>query len=104
MSDNANGQVTLTIDGREVTVPRGTTVLRAAERLGTEPGQCLFVGDGGSHEHEGARRAGMRTALYLELLKETSPSLAARRPRNTDWVLCSFTDLVDLAEHLARTP
>ncbi|MFC1572180.1 HAD family hydrolase [Candidatus Eisenbacteria bacterium] len=76
--------------------------LRAAKRLGVEPGDCLFVGDGGSSEHKGARRAGMRTALYLELLKETSPSLAARRPRNTDWVLCSFTDLVDLSVNLAK--
>jgi NADH dehydrogenase/NADH:ubiquinone oxidoreductase subunit G len=33
---NLNGGITLTIDGQEVTVPPGTTILRAAEDLGTE--------------------------------------------------------------------
>ena len=37
--------VTLTIDGREVTVPRGTTLLQAAERVGTlVPHYCYHAG------------------------------------------------------------
>lgn len=37
--------VTLTIDGREVTVPRGTTILQAAEKLGTRvPHFCYHPG------------------------------------------------------------
>ena len=37
MSDgNGNGLVTLTIDGKEVTVPKGTLIIRAAEELGIE--------------------------------------------------------------------
>src|SRR6188768_1298368 len=32
---NSEKQVTLTIDGREVTVPSGTTVMRAAAEIGT---------------------------------------------------------------------
>ena len=35
MSDG-NGRVTITIDGKEITVPRGTLVVRAAEELGIE--------------------------------------------------------------------
>jgi putative hydrolase of the HAD superfamily len=35
----------------------------AAERLGVPPAECWFVGDGGSREHDGARRAGMRPVL-----------------------------------------
>ncbi|HLB62804.1 MAG TPA: 2Fe-2S iron-sulfur cluster-binding protein, partial [Actinomycetota bacterium] len=31
-----DGSVTLSIDGKEVTVPEGTLVIRAAERLGIE--------------------------------------------------------------------
>src|SRR5205823_14555694 len=37
MSDgNGEGLVTLTIDGKEVTVPKGTLIIRAAEELGIE--------------------------------------------------------------------
>jgi putative hydrolase of the HAD superfamily len=32
-------------------------------RLGVSPAQCWYVGDGGSREHDGARRAGMRPVL-----------------------------------------
>jgi len=35
----------------------------AAERLGVPASKCWFVGDGGSREHGGARRAGMRPVL-----------------------------------------
>jgi len=31
-----------------------------AKRLGVAPKECIFVGDGGSHELEGARHAGMK--------------------------------------------
>jgi HAD superfamily hydrolase (TIGR01509 family) len=71
---------------------------RAAERLGVPPGECLFVGDGGSHEHDGARSAGMRTALFLALLTESAPEIAAARPRNTDYVVASMDELIALVE------
>jgi putative hydrolase of the HAD superfamily len=32
-------------------------------RLGVSPTECWYVGDGGSREHDGARRAGMRPVL-----------------------------------------
>ncbi|MFI5910417.1 HAD family hydrolase [Dactylosporangium sp. NPDC051541] len=35
----------------------------AAARLGVRPGECWYVGDGGSREHQGARAAGMRPVL-----------------------------------------
>ncbi|MDI6099771.1 HAD family hydrolase [Actinoplanes sp. NEAU-A12] len=35
----------------------------AAARLGVPVSECWFVGDGGSREHDGARRAGMRPVL-----------------------------------------
>ncbi|WP_433044927.1 HAD family hydrolase [Dactylosporangium sp. CS-033363] len=34
-----------------------------AERLGVAPGECWYVGDGGSREHQGARDTGMRPVL-----------------------------------------
>ncbi|GAA3509066.1 NADH-quinone oxidoreductase subunit G [Dietzia aurantiaca] len=36
MTPPADEQVTLTIDGREVSVPKGTLIIRAAERMGVE--------------------------------------------------------------------
>jgi NADH-quinone oxidoreductase subunit G len=47
MADTAPNpdQVTLTIDGREVSVPRGTTILEAAETLGNRiPHYCYHPG------------------------------------------------------------
>ncbi|HKK94130.1 MAG TPA: 2Fe-2S iron-sulfur cluster-binding protein, partial [Longimicrobiales bacterium] len=44
-TDVAVETVTLTIDGDEVTVPKGTTVLKAAESVGTEvPHYCFHEG------------------------------------------------------------
>ena len=86
----------------KVMKPDPAIYLRAAARLGVEPSRCLFVGDGGSGEHEGARNAGMRTVLLLGLLTSSLPSAAASRPRNTDWVLGTMDELATLVERLAR--
>lgn len=73
---------------------------RAAQRLGVQMQNCLYVGDGGSSEHEGARAAGMRTVLFLGLLAESYPQIAAKRPRITDWVANSVAELTALALRL----
>ena len=39
--------------------------LLACDRLGVEPHECLFVGDGANDELAGAERVGMRAALIL---------------------------------------
>jgi NADH-quinone oxidoreductase subunit G len=45
MADENRTTVTLTIDGHEVTVPRGTTLLKAAETIGTKvPHYCYHDG------------------------------------------------------------
>lgn len=41
---------------------------RALSSLGVAPGDALFVGDGGSDEHRGARSVGMGTVLVTRLL------------------------------------
>jgi putative hydrolase of the HAD superfamily len=38
----------------------------ATERLGVNPGECLFVGDGGSEELSGARQLGMTAVLIRD--------------------------------------
>ncbi len=73
--------------------PNPQIYLRAAEKLGVPPGECLFVGDGGSREHEGARAAGMASVLLLGLLRESYPDIADQRPRIADWTLETFEEL-----------
>ncbi|GIF24422.1 putative hydrolase of the HAD superfamily [Actinoplanes tereljensis] len=45
-------------------------------RLGVSAAECWYVGDGGSREHDGARRAGMRPVLVTNT---AYPDAAARR-------------------------
>jgi putative hydrolase of the HAD superfamily len=53
----------------------------ALDALGTSPSDALFVGDGGSNEHRGARDLGMRTVLVTRLASHwSSDILDARRP------------------------
>jgi len=73
---------------------------RAAELLDTRSENCLFVGDGGSREHEGAATVGMPTVLLLALLRPSYPAVAERRARNTTWVVESFPELTTLIERL----
>jgi putative hydrolase of the HAD superfamily len=75
---------------------------RCAARLSVRPEECIFVGDGGSREHVGARAVGMGTVLILGLLRESYPDLAERRARNTDWVVETLSDLIAIVRPLTR--
>ena len=44
--------------------PEPEAYLRATGVLGVDPGECLFVGDGGSHELSGAASLGMTVRRY----------------------------------------
>jgi putative hydrolase of the HAD superfamily len=81
--------------------PDPAIYLLAARRLGVAPSRCLYVGDGGSREHSGARQAGMRTVLTLGLLEESLPEIAASRPHDTDFEARTLADVADLVESLA---
>jgi putative hydrolase of the HAD superfamily len=61
----------------------------AASRLGLPGSECLFVGDGANREFEGARNAGMTTALVMRY---------ADASRRSEWE--GFVDYVieDIAE------
>jgi putative hydrolase of the HAD superfamily len=61
--------------------PDGRIYQLALDALGMNPTETLFVGDGGSNEHRGARNLGMRTVLVTRLASHwSSEILEARRP------------------------
>jgi putative hydrolase of the HAD superfamily len=63
----------------------------ACERLGVEPGDCLFVGDGANDELPGAERAGM-AAIQMRAPGETLT------PDGEAWAGRSVAHLSDLLE------
>ena len=71
--------------------------LTACHRLGVPPEQCLYVGDGGSHELTGATEVGM-TAVRL-----TAPDLGDHLVFDADAEFTgrcvdSLTDVLDLLD------
>lgn len=63
--------------------------------LGVRPGQTLFVGDGGSDEHLGARRCGLHSVLLTRYL---SAATAARRRIHADSEVASLGGLAALID------
>jgi putative hydrolase of the HAD superfamily len=63
--------------------PESSIYIHAAEQLSIEPGQCWFVGDGGSDEHAGAQRAGMYPVLTTRFIRQhmSESELAVRREK-----------------------
>ena len=58
---------------------------RALEAIGVAPGDAIFVGDGGSDEHRGARALGMTTVLVTRLYALWWPDEVAARRGRADW-------------------
>jgi len=58
---------------------------RALDLVGARPADAIFVGDGGSDEHRGARTVGLRTVLVTRLLSLWWPDLVALRRPHADW-------------------
>jgi putative hydrolase of the HAD superfamily len=72
---------------------------RALAGIGVDPSDALFVGDGGSDEHRGARALGMRAVLVTRYYAFWDPdAIVARRP-HADFEfddVPAFVDAVDL--------
>lgn len=62
--------------------------LLAAKRMGVEPKDCVFVGDGGSGELAGAKAVGMRTVQVRHFLQ--------REIEGADDVIDRFEDILEL--------
>jgi putative hydrolase of the HAD superfamily len=57
----------------------------ALDSIGVRPDEAIFVGDGGSDEHRGARAVGMSTVLVTRLLAVWSPESIEQRRMHADW-------------------
>ena len=66
------------------------------ERLGVEPEEALFVGDGGSDELRGARDVGMMTVCTEAIIRREDPERAAIH-RYADRVISRFDELIGIA-------
>jgi putative hydrolase of the HAD superfamily len=67
----------------------------ALDALGMSPTEALFVGDGGSNEHRGARDLGMQTVLVTRFASHwPSEVLEARRP-HADFELPDVPALIE---------
>jgi len=81
------------------TKPDATMYLTACEALGVEPRECMYVGDGGSHELTGAQLTGM-TAVRL-----AAPDLGGHLTfeADADWHGPVITSLAHLPLVLQRS-
>ncbi len=70
----------------------------AATRLGVEPAECLFVGDGGSDELVGARAAGMTPVLLTRHLEVMGPQRIAPAAKQAAFRVRTVLDLCALLE------
>ena len=65
----------------------------AMARLYVEPKECMFVGDGGSSELEGARAVGMKT-VFTEALDVKGDAKRAKIMEHADYHIKEFGELV----------
>ena len=70
---------------------------RALDTIDARPGEAIFVGDGGSDEHRGARAVGMKTVLVTRLAARWLPETIAARRAHVDW---EFEDVPACVEAL----
>jgi putative hydrolase of the HAD superfamily len=69
---------------------------RCLRQLELEPGECLFVGDGGSGELQGAKSIGMQTAFVFGVIEELWPDKIASRRKIADYSLRFVPELLTM--------
>jgi len=77
----------------------------ALEAIGVQPEEALFVGDGGSDEHRGARAVGIVPVLVTRLLATWWPERIAERRPHADWEfddVPAFVEALDLENGRAQ--
>ncbi len=64
------------------------------DHLGVEPRRAIFVGDGGSHELDGAKRFGMTAVFTRQFLPISDEKEIARRHATADYTIGSLSELL----------
>ena len=67
----------------------------AMEKMNCEPDQCMFVGDGGSSELNGAKSVGMKT-VFTEMLDKKVPKQRERIMKDADHIVEDLEELVGI--------
>lgn len=78
--------------------PQEAFYRHAMERLGVRPDECLFVGDGGSNEHEGAQRLGIDNVLLTRHIAHYDERRLAPRRAAVRWEIDRLEGLFALLE------
>ena len=68
---------------------------QALRALDVAPSDAIFVGDGGSDEHRGARALGLRTVLVTRLISHWTPQVVAERRPHADYEFDDVAAFVD---------
>lgn len=76
--------------------PEPVFYLRLAEKLAVDPKDCLYVGDGRSDEHLGARAVGMTPVLMTRYLARYRPERIALLAPRCQYVVGSVAEVVGL--------
>ena len=63
--------------------------------LQVSPNQCVFVGDGGMRELEGARQLGIVTVMITGIIKEMWPDKIEERKTHADFIIEKLSELVN---------
>lgn len=78
--------------------PQRAIYEHALAAVGAHASDTIFVGDGGSDEHRGARAVGLRTALVTRHASEWWPEIVAARVQHADWTFADVPEFVAAVE------
>lgn len=67
---------------------------RCLKELGVSAAEAVFVGDGGSHELEGAKAVGLTTIMVTGIIREIWPERIPERQKHADFVVEGLTELL----------
>ena len=76
--------------------PEAEIFHKCIDALGRKPGECMFVGDGGSNELVAAREVGMRTVFVSGVIAELWPEYVAQRIPTADHHIALVPQILEL--------
>ena len=67
---------------------------RALEQMETIPEKSLYIGDGGSHEFEGAKRLSIDTLMTIEFIKDLWPEKIDEIRKHADFIISKLDEII----------